>query len=535
MNLNLFDTYLKKDISISLDHTIKMYSCGPTVYSYLHIGNVVAVLMPELIANTIKYSGGEVNWVLNVTDLGHLTDDGDNGEDKMEKGARKDSKTAKEVAEFYYSDFKVQLDRLNIDYPTGFNNPLASDYIYEQMYIALHLLKNKRAYIDEDGIYYDSSVNMDIDRSYLPKSNGSSEYTDRDIVNATKDPEDFALWKFVSESSLQKYRFEDFSLLRDLECPSEIKSLWGCPGWHTECVAMIGAVLGIGKNYKPNDFSFDQFKGKNIIDIHTGGEDHIEIHHKNEILQSLSLGFKLSKYWVHNRHLKVDNQKMSKSVGNSFNVEGDASKTGFDSIVGKGFNPLAFRLLFLEHSYQEQINFTWDKLAQSENRLFSIYKLAACIESLNSVEISTELQDIENKINPRYFVHNESEISNESNPVVEFNDELESKFETILLNQLNTREALELFQKILTDTVTNITKGEIDQKTVNSLFRIDSTIFKLNIFQPISQINHNLLLNRQEAKNNKNYQLSDEIRDELIANGYVVDDYKWGSGLWKKR
>ncbi|MGL4759802.1 MAG: cysteine--tRNA ligase, partial [Patescibacteria group bacterium] len=129
MNIKLYDTYQKKDIEIQLDHKIKMYSCGPTVYNYLHIGNVVAVFMPELIKNSIIYSGGEVEWSSNVTDLGHLSDDGDHGEDKMEKGAKREGKTAKEIAQFYYTDFLKQLNALNIEFPKGRLNPHASDYI----------------------------------------------------------------------------------------------------------------------------------------------------------------------------------------------------------------------------------------------------------------------------------------------------------------------------------------------------------------------------------------------------------------------
>jgi cysteinyl-tRNA synthetase len=509
--LKLYDTYQKSIFELPLDHTIKIYSCGPTVYSYLHIGNVVAVLLPDLINNTIKYAGGEVNWVCNVTDLGHLVGDGSVGEDKMEVGAKKEGKTAEQIAKFYFDDFKLQLEAVNIEFPIGFNNPKATEYIYEQMFITLSLLESKRAYILLDGVYFDCDANSDLDKSFLPKSAGDGEYTGRNIIGENeKSPEDFALWKFVDEKSLQKYRFQDYSeLTNHFKSIPEIFEKWGCPGWHTECVAMIAAVLGFGVGYKKSDFTFDTIgHTKAIIDIHTGGEDHIEIHHKNELLQSMALGSKLSQHWVHNKHLKVDNQKMSKSIGNVFNVIGDVRQTGFDSIAGLGYNPLAFRLLFLEHGYQDQINFTWEKLEQSQNRLHAMYKLASAILCHDS-----EFEGFEDDIN----------------------EELYSEFKNLLLDNLNTTAVLELFQKTLTAQVTKLTIGEeANYKTMNTLEVLDHKVLRLNIFQYPDVDDLSLVIDRRRAKEDKNYSLSDSIRQQLLTKGYQVDDYKWGTGLYRK-
>ena len=510
MHLKLYDTYQKSIFELPLDKTIKIYSCGPTVYSYLHIGNVVAVLLPDLITNVIKYCGGEVTWVSNVTDLGHLVGDGDSGEDKMEVGAKKENKTAAEVAQFYFDDFKKQLELVNIDFPTGFLNPKATDYIYEQMYIALELIRTKRAYVLEDGIYFDSEANSDLDKSFLPKSSGDAEFTGRAIVGERKNSEDFALWKFVEPQALQKYKFEDYpELKKHFTIDSKIESLWGCPGWHTECVAMIAAVLGFGKDYKANDFSFTNLgKEQSIIDIHTGGEDHIEIHHKNELLQSMALGVKLSDHWVHNKHLKVDNQKMSKSVGNTFNIIGDKNITGIDSVTAKGFNPLAFRLLFLEHDYQEQINFTWDKLSQAQNRLHSLTKLAA---------------------STLCYVFDDEEIEEG------VSDRLYNEFTSLLLDNLNTSKALELFQKELTEQVTIMTKGEVpSQLILNTLSLLDEEVLKCDIFQYPDLDFMIIAHERRQAKENKDYIAGDKLRNELLEENFIVDDYKWGTGLWKK-
>jgi cysteinyl-tRNA synthetase len=503
MKLSLWDTYLKSNTNISLDHNIKLYSCGPTVYSYQHIGNVVAVMLPQLISNTIKYCGGECTWVGNVTDLGHLTDDGDNGEDKMEIGAKKENKTPAQIAKFYFDDLLMQLKMVNIDYPSGFNNPHATEYIYEQMFIALDLVKSKRAYIIDDGIYFDSNANKDIDTSFLPNSQGDSDFTGRDIVNTTKASEDFALWKFVDDSALQKYRFEDYPKLKNqFEIDSLILAKWGCPGWHTECVAMIAAVLGIGVGYKSDQFSFVNLgKDKGIIDIHTGGEDHIDIHHKNEILQSLALGVKLSDHWVHNKHLKVNNQKMSKSVGNVFNISGDKSLTSYDSIVGKGFNPLAFRLMFLEHDYREQINFTWEKLEQSQNRLHTLYKLGAVFNHVTGNQINIELK---------------------------------SKFQELLLNNLDLNSVLELFQKSLNNLITSMNNGNVDLTIVSTLKELDKSVLMLDIFPSIDQEIVDLANLRYQSKQFKDFEQADIIRTNLQNMGYQVDDYKDRTVVWKK-
>jgi cysteinyl-tRNA synthetase len=510
MHLKLYDTYQKSIFELPLDHNIKIYSCGPTVYSYLHIGNVIAVLLPDLINNVIQYAEGDVTWVSNVTDLGHLVGDGDVGEDKMELGAKKEGKTAAQIAQFYFDDFKKQLELVNIQFPSGFLNPKATDYIYEQMYISLQLVKDKRAYILEDGIYFDSDANDDLDKSFLPKSTGDSEFTGRSIVGERKNSEDFALWKFVEENAMQKYRIADYQeLTKHFEPNQAIDNLWGCPGWHTECVAMIAAVLGFGKDYKTSDFSFKTIGHDTpIIDIHTGGEDHIEIHHKNELLQSMALGVKLSKHWVHNKHLKVDNQKMSKSVGNTFNIIGDKAITGIDSVINKGFNPLAFRLLFLEHDYQEQINFTWDKLDQAQNRLHSFYKLAAATQA--------------------YIFQDEEDVTDRS-------DRLYNAFQTLLLDNLKTTQVLELFQKELTAQVTKMSKGELpSQIIINTLIELDDKVLKLGIFQYPAPEFTVMAYDRRQAKENKDYELGDKLRNQLVDSKYVVDDYKWGTGLWQR-
>lgn len=506
MSLKIFDTYQKKIVTIPLDHTIKLYSCGPTVYSYQHIGNIIAVLLPQLISNTIFYCGGSILWSSNVTDLGHLVDDSDDGEDKMELGAKAKGITPLELAEFFFSDFVKQLALVNIDLPQGYLNPRATNYIYEQMYIALELVKTKRAYYLSDGIYFDSLANADLDSSFLPKNQGDGNYNDRELVNSLKTPEDFALWKFVNPNTVQKYRFNDYpEILENFQIPEEYKDYYGCPGWHTECVAMIGAVFGFGKDYQTKDFDFSRFYDKKpIIDIHMGGEDHISLHHKNEILQSLALGINLSQYWIHNKHLKVDNQRMSKSLGNVFTVFGQKDVIGFDSIVSKGYNPLAFRLMFLEHNYQDQINFSWEKLEQSQNRLYNFYKLAGAVLSYK-----VKTADID--------------------------QDLKKQFQELLLDNLKTREVLELLQKTLNEQITSLNQGhELSQIKINTLIELDRHILKLNLFPTIEDQVVQLALQRISLKEQKKYQEADNIRQEILQQGFEIDDYRYGFGIWTK-
>lgn len=506
MFLKIFDTYNKKIVTIPLDRTIKLYSCGPTVYNYQHIGNIIAVLLPQLITNTILYSGGSMLWSSNVTDLGHLVDDSDDGEDKMELGAKAKGISPSELAEFFFEDFVKQLELVNIQLPQGYLNPRATNYIYEQMYIALELVKTKKAYYLSDGIYFDSLANSDLNSNFLPKSQGDSNYNDRELVNNIKNPEDFALWKFVDPSTFQKYRFKDYpKILENFDIPQEYNHLYGCPGWHTECVAMIGVVLGFGEDYKSVNFSFTNFQDKKpIIDIHTGGEDHIPLHHKNEILQSLALGVNLSQYWVHNKHLKVENQRMSKSLGNFFTVAGDKDTTGFDSIVSKGYNPLAFRLMFLEHNYQDQINFSWEKLGQSQNRLYNFYKLAGAVQSFKIIG-------------------------------KEINKMLRSLFQELLLDNLKTREVLELLQKTLNDQITKLNQGqELQEDIINTLIELDKTVLRLNLFPSINIDIIELANKRTKLKEQKSYQEADKVRQELLEQGFEIDDYRYGFGLWRK-
>jgi cysteinyl-tRNA synthetase len=545
-SITLYDTYLKQIVEIQPDETVtsntlKIYRCGPTVYFYQHIGNAAGAWLTDTIVNIAQLANWKVEHVENITDVGHLVGDGDDGknvseaEDKLEKGAKRDGKTVQEIVNFYTEDYRTQCLALNIQLPNGKYNPKATEYIQEQMILALDLLIKNRAYILDDGIYFDSEANQDLITPFNLIITGDSQFTGRNIINTTKNPADFALWKFVDEKNLQKWRFADYtnstnsqfneSIFDLLTSGSgtrsafenqqyvRIEELWGCPGWHSECVAMICSILG-NKSTK-DGFSFSQFASpKSVIDIHIGGEDHIDIHHRNEILQSEALGFHLSKNWVHNKFVMVDGKKMAKSVGNVYTVIGDKEITGFESIQGRGFDPLSYRMMLFEHHYTQQMDFRWDKLTQSQTRLYNLRKECAKVTS---------------------FWKN----MKENGQTWEWNMEewktVKKGWRAVLLDNINTPEFLNKYTEYLLQTTNRIQKVRtLSKNAYNVLYLYDLRILKLDLFPKIPQEIVDLANQRQSAKSEKDYTRGDEIRAQISTLGWQVDDLSWGYSLWLK-
>ena len=312
--------------------------------------------------------------------------------------------------------------------------------------------------------------------------------------------------------------------MKDLVENVEIMAKWGCPGWHSECVAMICNVtkqlqdIKNPENSSKTQFSFQEFTNRTAIDLHLGGEDHIDVHHKNEILQSEALGFHLSNYWVHNKFVLVNGKKMSKSLGNVFLVAGKYEDTGFYSLEHppievqekfkiKRFDPLAYRLLMMEHSYNTQLDFTWEKLAQSQTRLFNLRKLGARILSFaNSQEIE--------------------ETQNQASPIID-------QFAQILTNNLDFPSLLSQYSQFLEGLINKITKEQIlTDIDFEVLELFDIELLKLKIFENPSQEAVQLAEARQIAKADKNWSEADVIRQQISQLGYQIDDYPWGYGLW---
>ncbi|MBC7406453.1 MAG: hypothetical protein H7230_03220 [Candidatus Parcubacteria bacterium] len=572
--IQLFDSYQKQIITLDpaktvISNTLKIYSCGPTVYNYMHIGNLRATWLGDTIARVGKLAGWHTQWISNITDVGHLVDDGDDGEDKLEKGAKRENKNVQDIINFYTDDYLKQCQAIGIEIPTGIMRPKATEYIEEQMILSLELLIADKAYLLEDGIYFDSSNNQAIfgssdfliteplrtilETQAKQRAGQSNQFTDRDTKNTTKNPSDFALWKFVSADSLQKWRFVDFFDAKDVLAGSyrEILEKWGCPGWHSECVAMISAIAGqdtplIEGAGGDSSFSFDPFKNKTVIDLHLGGEDHIDVHHKNEILQSEALGFHLSKYWVHNKFVLVNGKKMSKSLGNVFLVVGKYADTGFYSLENppqevqdkfkiKGFDPLAYRLMLMEHHYTQQMDFTWDKLAQSQARLFNLRKLGTKISKVvQNINVSISDQD---KGLPKMQEYNNKLIS-----------DLVNNLNFPLFLEVVTNEMNRLFGSISKSSIKGSYNKEhedwdlsIDNLDEADFFHdfavlidwMDKGLLNLNLFDGCDNWTiETLAIQRQQAKEVKNWAEADRLRVEIAKLGYQVDDYPWGYGLW---
>lgn len=543
MLLKLKDSYLKKSFEITDKQSLlKLYSCGPTVYNYQSIGNMRAVWLPDTITKTAKLLGYQTQWVLNITDVGHLVSDGDEGEDKIEKGAKRDGKTVQEIVDYYTNDFKNQCETLHFDLPEGKNNPKATDYIPEQMVLALQLLADKKAYILEDGIYFDFVNSLDsleilakkypllaevLSRIEKQQTGNNGDFTGRAIKNTEKNPSDFALWKFVAENTLQKWRFEDFAVTKqylDKIQNTDIGGKWGCPGWHSECVCMIAGVFD-QKFADGCDFN-SLSEPQKVITIHTGGEDHIDVHHKNEILQSFALGFNLSEHWVHNRFVMVDGGKMSKSLGNVYLVTGKKEITGFKSLTEEGFDPLAYRLMLMETKYDEKLDFTWEKMAQSQARLYNLRKESGKILGLieNSVQGDVEIyaDDLQQDIDYQKLIG-------------------------YLAENLNTPKFVEEYQTLLVETAKNI-QNKIQQNGVLSsiedkelfikstvLGYLENNVLQLDMFTVPDEHVFELADDRLEAKNDKNWQKADEIRQHILSHGWQVDDLGGDKySIWKK-
>lgn len=324
-----------------------MYSCGPTVYSTPHIGNFRATFTVDLIRNTLSYLGYPVKAVMNITDVGHLVSDGDDGEDKLEKGARLEGLSCRDIAKKYEEIFLNAMAELNID---RFDvMPRATEHITEQIAMVQTLENKGYTYcIEGDGIYMDTSKVEDYGKLMGPnykKRLADLNAGERVAMNGKKNPTDFALWKFSPAQGVCPITGKSLKRQMERDSPRGV----GFPGWHIECSAM--ATKYLGENFE----------------IHHGGSDHITVHHSNEITQS-ECCFEHKprvKYRLHNEFLQVDGGKMSKSLGNIYSLA---------DIKAKGFSPLDLRYFYFKAQYSNFLNFTRDALTQARNERHGLIK-----------------------------------------------------------------------------------------------------------------------------------------------------------------
>jgi cysteinyl-tRNA synthetase len=319
--LTLYDNYtrtLRSFVPLREQGEVGLYTCGPTVYDYQHIGNFRTFLFEDVLKRVLEWNGYRVRHVMNITDVGHLTSDADEGEDKMEKGARRTGKSAWEIAQLYTDAFLADMKRLNLEDPSVLCR--ATDHIPEQIAFIADIEKNGYTYRTSDGVYFDTSKQPDyglLARLDVKGLEAGKRVEQGEKRHAT----DFALWKFSPPGEQRQMEWD---------------SPWGkgFPGWHIECSAMAQKYLG------------------DYFDIHCGGEDHIPVHHTNEIAQTEArVGTRLANFWLHGYFLLSNDAKMAKSAGEFLRVE---------SLIERGYDPLAFRYLCLTGHYRGQLNFTWD-------------------------------------------------------------------------------------------------------------------------------------------------------------------------------
>ena len=470
-------TKQKEEFTPISNRKVGLYLCGPTVYDYPTIGNFRTYIFGDIIHRVLKYNGYQVNYVQNITDVGHLVSDNDEGEDKMEKGARKSGKDAWETARFFEDLYWKDSDKLNILRPTI--SCRATDHIEEQIDMIKDLECGGFTYKTNDGIYFDTSKLADYGKLAHLNIEGLKEGARVEINPEKKNITDFALWKFSLKNVIRQMEWD----------PKKYGASWniGFPGWHIECSAMSIKYLG-----EP-------------FDIHAGAIDLIPVHHTNEIAQNEALyGHKTVNYWLHGGFLSVDGKKMGKSLGNTYQLSDMiAYNLAIIDVVEEEFNPLVFRYLTFTAHYRQSLNFTWESFHQAGEALSRLYKTGARLLLDNSLDLG--------KIDKKR----------------------ETEFLKAVNDDLNMPQAIAIVWETLRD-------GGLDtQSRLATLYRFDEVLgldlkkyFK-NFYNLLadSQGDQNFPENiielnaeRNRARKNKEWEKSDELRLELEKLGYKVED-----------
>ena len=463
MKLTFYNTLTrKKEEFHSIDENrVRMYSCGPTVYSYAHIGNFRTYIFMDTLRRVLKYNGYELKHVMNITDVGHLESDADEGEDKMEKAARKEKKDPYEIANFYTEIFLKDMEKLNIDKPEIITK--ATENISQMIEYVKEIIKNGYAYETSKGIYFDISKLDKYPVLSNRKLDDQIAGARVDVDPEKKNPYDFALWIKAPENHIMKW-----------------ESPWGLsyPGWHLECSTMGRRFLG------------EEF------DIHTGGVDHIPTHHENEIAQSKGATGKIPAHvWMHCEYLQVDGGKMSKSLGNTYTIS---------QLQEKGISPLAFKLFCFTAHYRNKLNFTFDGAYGAQKALERLYD--SYIKNANGVDDVDE--DIIKEYEERFleYINDDMNMPGTMSVVWEIarNTKKSIKFADLLLK----------FDKVL----------GLDMKNAENYL----LEFKHEESEGLPEEIKALVEERKQARAEKNWAKSDEIRDRIISLGYSIKDTKDG-------
>jgi cysteinyl-tRNA synthetase len=447
---------------------VTLYTCGPTVYDHAQIGNLRAFIFDDTLRRALEATGLNVRHVMNITDVGHLVSDADEGEDKLEKGARREGKSVWEVAEHYTQIFKADAKALNLLPPSV--NPKrtqnskqhdpyarATDFIDEQIDMVRRLLDKGFAYQTEQAIYFDITKLEDYGKLTGQKLTDKEVGARHDVVTDTnkRHPYDFAVWFFAVG------HFKDHSM--------QWQTPWGSgfPGWHLECSAIIHATLA-----------------PEPIDIHTGGVDHIGTHHTNEIAQTEAAFDKsLARFWMHNEFALVDGVKMSKSKQNFYTLK---------DITDRGYSPLVLRLRYLQAHYRSETNFTWESMDGAKNTLLNLYAWA---DLVFQSDISKPLSNAEGQ-------------------------QLTHEVKTAMSDDLDTPRALAAIAEAV----------NFGARPSRKLLRELDLIFGLDLAKrhDIDQPEKDLIADREAARKAKDWAKADQLRRQLEDQNLEIDDTPHG-------
>ena len=448
MELKLYNTMSrKKEVFKPIkEGEVGIYTCGPTAYWYAHVGNLRAYIFSDTLSRVLEYNGFIINKIINVTDVGHLTSDSDTGDDKLEVAAKKEGKTASEISHFYFDTFLSDYKKLNLVEPKVWS--WATEHIPEQIELIELLEGNGYTYKTNDGIYFDTSKFEDygkLSRKNIEELQGGK----RIDLGEKKNKTDFALWKFSKDDEQRQQEWE---------------SPWGIgfPGWHIECSAMSAKYLG------------------KTFDIHTGGEDHLPIHHENEIAQSVC-GYGVEKsvnYWMHNAFLILEGGKMSKSTGKIKTIS---------RLEDEGIDPLAYKYFTYSALYRKPLTWTEEGLKGSQRGLIKLKKQIADIEE-------------DDGTNKQYL----------------------EEFHRAINDDLNMPQALA--------TLHNMIKDKTAKGKINTIKEMDK-VFGLKLLEQNEVVEtpkeiQPLLDERQKAREDEDWAKSDKLRDEIKKLGYTVLDTK---------
>ncbi len=460
--MKLYNTLTRKKEDFKTEdgsNTVRMYSCGPTVYNFAHIGNLRTYIFMDLLRRALKFDGYKIKGVMNITDVGHLMSDSDDGEDKMAKASREQNKDPWQIAETYTKVFMEDFDKLNIKKPEIICK--ATEHINEMIDYVVGLCENGYGYETDDGIYYDISKF----KGYGMLSGNTLDDLKAgariEVNDGKRNPYDFAIWKKAPKEHIMQW-----------------PSPWGqgYPGWHIECSAMSKKYLG------------------ETFDIHTGGVDHIPIHHENEIAQSEGLtGKNPANYWMHGEFMLVDGGKMSKSLGNTYTIS---------QLESMGYSPMIFRYFCLNAHYRKKLNFTFETMDSAKT---SYERLLQLMQKHKSSSAKTD----EAKLN-----------------------EYKQQFKNDVLDDLNVPSALGVLWTMLKEPYsidvynTALEFDKVFGLSLDTVLKETASDIPSEIIQKAEEM--------QSARTQKNYAVADALRAELLELGYVVKNTKDGYEITKK-